>query len=78
MAEYRKGAENVPLQEFNKSTPIMVFVIDLKNEDNVVEQKQLDYGNIEDRKYLGRLTYWAISNGHSIETMAVKDAEGQN
>lgn len=78
MPPYRKNVENIPLREFNKAPmPIMVFVIDLKNDDNIVQQVQLDYSNFEDRKHLGRLTHWAVSNGHSIETMALKDAEGQ-
>lgn len=73
MAEYRSGAENVPIKNFEE-TKILVLIIDLKNDDSVVDTKLLDYGKVEDRKYLGRLTYWAVCNNHSIETMAYKDA----
>lgn len=76
MAEYKNGAENVPIRDFNTSTPIKIFVIDLRNDDNVVKEVELDYGKSEDRKYLGKLTFWAIQNGHSIETMSVKNANG--
>lgn len=76
MTEYRKGIENIPLRSPNTDCPIMVFVLDLKNEDNVVEQKQLNLADPNDRKYLGKLTFWAVTNGHSIETMSVKDANG--
>ena len=77
MAEYRKGIENVPLKEVNKSLPILVIIYDLRNEDKVVEEKRLDYGNYEDRKYLGRLSFWALSNHCSIETIAIVDAEAE-
>lgn len=76
MPEYRKGIENVPLFSPNTDCPIMVFVIDLKNNDEVVEQKELNLANHEHRKYLGKLTFWAVNNSHSIETMSVKDANG--
>lgn len=76
MSEYRKGIENIPLRAPNNHCPIMVFVIDLHNDDAVVEQKELDLANPEDRKYLGKITFWAVNNGHSIETMSVKDANG--
>jgi hypothetical protein len=76
MPEYRKGIENVPLLSPNTDCPIMVFVIDLKNDSEVVEQKELNLANHEHRKYLGKLTFWAVNNNHSIETMSVKDANG--
>ena len=78
MPPYRKNVENIPLREFNKAPmPIMVFVIDLKNDDNIVQQVQLDYSNFEDRKALGALSYWAYSNHCSIETIAIVDAEAE-
>lgn len=76
MGDYKQGAENVPIRDFNTSTPIKVFVIDLQNEDNIVKEVTLDYGKSEDRKYLGKLTFWALQNHHSIETMSVKNANG--
>lgn len=76
MAEYRKGIESVPLFRDNHDCPIIVFVIDLKNDSNVVDQKELNLADPAHRKFLGKLTFWAVSNGHSIETMSVKDANG--
>ena len=75
MAEYRKGAENVPLREVNKNLPILVVVYDLRNDDRVVEEKRLNYGNADDRKWLGRISFWALTNHCSVETMAIVDAE---
>lgn len=72
---FRKGIENLPLQKINTSCPIIVFVIDLRNDDEIVQEFRLDYANFEDRKHLGRITYYAVSNHLSVETMAVIDAE---
>lgn len=73
--KYIRGAENKRLDEINTHCPIYVFLIDLKNDDDVVATFELDYANYADRKRLGRISFWAISNGHSVETMAKGDAE---
>lgn len=78
MVEYRQGAENVPLKEIVKSLQILVIVYDLRNDDKPLIEKRIDYGNYEDRKYLGRISHWAYSNHCSVETMAVSDAEAEN
>lgn len=75
MVEYRKGAENVPLREINKNLPILVVVYDLSNEENVVVEVRMNYGNLDDRKHLGRITYWALTNHCTVETIAIADAE---
>lgn len=73
---YRDGIERIPQHiSYNEPRPILVMVIDLQNNDEVVVEKRLDYSKLEDRKYLGQLTFWAITNHHSVETMAVSDAE---
>lgn len=73
--KYILGAENKRLEEVNNHCPIYVTIIDLKNEDAVVYETELDYANFADRKRLGRITFWAIMNGHSVETMNRIDAE---
>lgn len=77
MSQYRKGAENVPLRSINKSMPVLVIVYDLKNNDNVVEEKRINYGDAEDRKWLGRISFWAFTNHCSVETISVADAEAE-
>ena len=77
MNKYRRGAENVPLREINKNMPVLVIVYDLRNNDNVVEEKRIDYGDAEDRKWLGRITFWAVTNHCSVETIAIVDAEAE-
>lgn len=77
MAKYYLGAENKRLEEFNTHCPIKVFLIDLQNSDEVVAEFDLDYANIADRRRLGRISFWAVMNNHSVETMSKKDAIGQ-
>lgn len=73
--KYRRGIENMPLKEPNIYQPITIFLIDLYDKDNVVHQEDLDLASVPDRKRLGRLTAWAVMNGHSVETMSKRDAE---
>jgi hypothetical protein len=75
--KYRQGVENLPLREINKACPIIVIVTDLER-DEIVQTIEMDYAKIEDRKHLGRLSFWCISNHHSVETMSRSDAEKEN
>lgn len=75
--KYKKGIENVPLREVNKECPIIAIVVDLETGDTV-QTLELDYAKIDDRKHLGRISFWAIQNGHSVETMSRRDAEKEN
>jgi len=77
MVQYRKGAENIPLQHINKNMPILVIVYDLRNNDTVVEEKRINYGDAEERKWLGRISFWAFQNHCSVETIALVDAEAE-
>lgn len=60
------GPESVPLRDYVKSFPLIVAVID--QDDNVIREETIDYGNFEHRKWLGRITYWACSNNFIVET----------
>lgn len=72
------GAENVPLQSYIKSLPIAVFIYDLKNDDNIVDCRKIDFSNRDDKAWLSRVSVWAWSKGYSIETMTINDAEGRS
>lgn len=72
--KFKKGIENLPLRQINTDCPILVLVVDLVK-DEVVEEYRMNYANIEDRKHLGRLTFWAVTHKHSIETMAFADVD---
>ena len=75
MADNKKPWD-IPLREIIKSLHIKVFVLDLRNNDDIIQEIDLDLGNIDDRKYLGKITAWALTNHYSVETMNRKDAEG--
>ena len=58
-----KGPWDLPLREYVKSFPIVVAIYD---GEKLVHEEKIDYGNYEHRKWLGRATYWATSNGYSV------------
>lgn len=75
MANYRNGQENVPTKYIVKDLQVLVLVYDLRNDDAPLVEKRINYGDQEDRKWLGRISYWAYTNNCSVETMALSDAE---
>ncbi len=75
MVEYRKGAENIPLREINKNLQALVMVYDLTNDDALIVEKQINYGDADDRKWLGRITFFALTNHCTVETISLEDAE---
>jgi hypothetical protein len=77
MSKYKPNSENIPLRQINTSMPALIVVYDLLNADNVVLEKRIDFANYEDRKWMGRITFWALTNHHSIETIAIVDAEAE-
>lgn len=77
MNEYRSGAENIPLREINKNLQALIIVYDLKQDDKPIVEKRINYGDADDRKWLGRITFWALTNHCSVETIAVSDAEAE-
>lgn len=72
------GPENVPLQTYIKSLPVAVFIYNLKKGDEIIDCREIDFSNREDKAWLSRVSVWAWTNGYSVETMALKDAEGRN
>jgi hypothetical protein len=71
MSNERNGPEFAPLREFVKTFPITVTIFD--KDDNEIRHEQMDYGKPDDRVWLGKLSYWAWSNGHVVETTACND-----
>ena len=68
----RRGPWDVPLKGFVNQHEIYALIHDLQHEGIDYEIK-LDLGNPEDKKFLGKITFWATSNGRSVETMSVED-----
>lgn len=53
--------------------PLTITVYDDK--DNIVQEEVIQYSNYEHRKFLGRLTFQACSQGYTVETRASTDEE---
>lgn len=64
--ERQKLPEFAPLREYNKEFKIDVVVYD--KDDNIIRQEVMDYGNYQDRIWLGKISfhYWGI--GCIVET----------
>lgn len=71
---YKKGIEQIPIHEIVTTFPIIVFIIRLEDDD-VIDQIEIDYSKLEDKRRLGKLTYWALNNGHYLELMNKKDID---
>lgn len=69
--EVRNGPEFIPIKNYVKEFKILVTLFD--KDDNVVREEKMDYGKAEDRVWLGRLSYYAWSNGYTVETKALKE-----
>lgn len=59
------GPESIPLREFVKNFPMLISIYD---GEKLLREETIDYGNPEHRKWLGRVTYWAVSNNYLVET----------
>lgn len=73
----RRGAWDLPLPKYIYKKEIVVLIHDLSKE-TIEQEFKLDYGSYEDRKFLGRLTYYSITTGRSVETMSVEEWEKMN
>lgn len=75
--QYRKGIEKVPhFGEIVTEFKIIVFIVNLETND-IVDQIELNYSRtaVEDKKRLGQLTYFALSNGYYLEIMNKDDVD---
>lgn len=68
MSNEKTGPEFAPIRNYNTKLLIVVTIYD--NKDKAIRTEKMDYGNPEDRKWLGKLSYWAWTNGHTVETHA--------
>lgn len=58
-------------QHFENYYLIKVVVYDPKT-DKDIEERVIDYGYYEDRKFLGRITHWAMENDYNIDMEKIK------
>lgn len=68
---------DIPIKKTISTLPIVVFVYNLNKNDEVIHQIDLDLSEPDDRKYLGKLTAWAVTNHCSVETFNKCDANGE-
>lgn len=66
------GPESVPLRSFISSFKAIVLVRTIKD-DILIRKEEIDYGDIEQRKWLGKVSYWAWQNDCYVKTLALKD-----
>lgn len=69
-----RGPEDVPLRQYIKEFWLIVLIKDIKS-DRYIREEKINYSDGELRKWLGRITFWACSNGYLIETMSLNDYE---
>ncbi len=56
---------SIPLRDYVKTFPIVASIYD---GEKLIHEEDLDYGKYEDRKFLGRHTHWALTQGYIVET----------
>lgn len=69
----RFGLWDKPIQGYSKEDrPIKVIIWNIEK-DTVEDEFILNYGDDQDRRFLGKLTFFAITNKRSVETMLLED-----
>lgn len=58
-------------QHFDNHYYIKIVVFDPRKDDKEIAEQVIDYGSYEDRKFLGRITHWAMENDYVVETSRV-------
>ena len=61
----KNGPWDIPIRKYVEQFRMNVIIYD---GDNVLKEFEIDYGDFEDRKFLGRITFWACNNGYAVET----------
>ena len=69
-----RGAWDIPLRGYVKEFFIIVRVKDIKS-SRYIQEFKVNYSDVEVRKWIGRISYWAWTNKYLIETMSLEDYE---
>lgn len=73
MSDIPRGPEDIPDRVgYVMNIELVIIIKDLKSQRKIREER-INYSDSEARKWLGRITYHAIVNGYSVETMNAKD-----
>lgn len=71
------GPWDIPLRQYITTLPIVVMIFNIQN-DCIEKEIVIDYGNADDRKFLGKISFWAYSNGRSVECISKTDYDKEN
>lgn len=71
------GPELIPLKAIVYDCELVILIKDIKSKRTIREER-INYGNVEERKWLGKVTYWAVTNGYSVETFNEKDFDNMS
>jgi hypothetical protein len=68
------GPWDMPLKRkhFDNHYNVKITIYDQNDNELTDYGKVIDYGEYEDRKFLGRITHWAMENNYIVETMRVE------
>lgn len=69
-----QGPWDIPLRSYIKTLELVILIYNLQN-DCLESEFPIDYGNKDDRSFLGRISVWAVQNGRSVETLSAVDWE---
>ena len=69
-----RGPWDVPLKGYIRKVQIILLIKDVIS-DRYIKEEKVDYGDPEIRKWIGRVSYWAWTNGYSVETLNLDDHE---
>lgn len=71
-----RGPWDIPLKGYIREVQIILLIKDIVS-DRYIKEEKINYGDPEVRKWIGRISYWAWTNGYSVETMNLEDYEKQ-
>ena len=69
-----RGPWDIPLKGYIREVQIILLIKDIVS-DRYIKEEKINYGDPEVRKWIGRISYWAWTNGYSVETMNLEDYE---
>lgn len=67
-----RGPEDLPLRQYVKVHPLVIVLKDVKS-GRKIREEQINYSDPEARRWLGKITHYATTNGYSVETFAEAD-----
>lgn len=70
--EIPRGPEDMPLSKVYTELWIWVVLTDIKSNRKIRGEK-INYGSFDARKWLGKVTFYAVTNGYAVTTCAESD-----